>query len=216
MPNLAAFYSEFPGIELLVRSETAQPSSAWMAQEGIDVVIHYGHQRIADLVELASLQEWTFPVCSPAYLDRLSAISREQPSVVLMHDDDAWRQGEPPRAEWQEWLEHAGSTWSFLTAGERHFNQAQLAYQAAAYGQGMAMARAISVNALLRQNKLVRAIDAQPAASASYRVLARCEHSQESPASRFASWLSRALVATQRDTLRLFEEMPAGGVVEKL
>ncbi len=205
MPNLAEFYGEFPGIELLLRAETAQASAAWMAQEGIDVLIQYGHHRVADLVELASLQEWTFPVCSPAYLARLSELPREQRSVVLMHDDDAWRQGEPPRAEWQEWLAHAGSAWRFLIGGERHFNQAQLAYQAAVYGQGIAMARAISINALLRQNKLVPAIEALPAASASYRVLARSEQAENSPAARFASWLSRALAATQRDTLQLFE-----------
>jgi DNA-binding transcriptional LysR family regulator len=212
MPNLAEFYGEFPGIELLVRSETAQPSAAWMEQEGIDVLIHYCHQRLAGLVELASLQEWTFPVCSPAYLERMAELPREQRAVVLMHDDDAWRQGEPPHAEWQEWLEHAGSAWTFLTAGERHFNQAQLAYQAAVYGQGIAMARAVSVNALLKNNKLVRAVDAQPAPSASYRVVARCEHAADSPAARFASWLARALVATQRDTLRPFETSSREGL----
>lgn len=210
MPNLAEFYGEFPGIELLVRSETAQPSAAWMAREGIDVLIHYCHHRIADQVELASLQEWTFPVCSPAYLARMAELPPEQRAVVLMHDDDAWRQGEPLRAEWQEWLEHAGSAWTFLTAGERHFNQAQLAYQAAVYGQGIAMARAVSVNALLKQHKLVRAVNAQPAPSASYRVVARAEQASDSLAARFASWLSRALVATQRDTLRLLEASSEG------
>lgn len=212
MPNLAEFYAEFPGIELLVRSETAQPSAAWMAREGIDVLIHYSHQRLADLVELASLQEWTFPVCSPAYLARLAQLPRERRAVVLMHDADAWRQGEPPRAEWQEWLEQAQPAWTFLTAGERHFNQAQLAYQAAVYGQGVAMARAVSVNALLKSNKLVRAVDAQPARSASYRVVARCEHAADSPAARFTSWLSRTLVATQRDTLRSFETSALPGL----
>ena len=169
------------------------------------MLIHYGHQRIADLVELAALPEWTFPVCSPGYLARLRESSDGQCPVVLLHDADAWRQGEQPRAEWQEWLAHAGSAWSFLLAGERQFNQAQLAYQAAVYGQGIAMARAISVNALLRQNKLVRAIDAPPAASACYRVLARSEQADDSAAAHFASWLSRALAATQRDTLQLFE-----------
>lgn len=205
MPRLSEFYAEFPDIELLVRSETARPSATWMSDEGIDVLIQYGHRRSVDLVELASLQELTFPVCSPEYRAQLLALAPEQRIVSTLHDDDAWRQGESPGAEWQEWLSGAGSSWTFLTGDERHFNQAQLAYQAATYGHGVAMARAASVNALLEQQKLVPLLDAPPIASAYYRVLARIENIPDSPAARFAAWFARQLAHTQERTAGLLK-----------
>jgi LysR family glycine cleavage system transcriptional activator len=206
MPNLMDFYRDFPGIELLVRSETAKASAQWMAEEGVDVVIQYGHLRPEGLFELASIQELTFPVCSAAFRSRLRSLALEERTVVAMHDADAWREGESQRAEWQEWLAGVGTGCTFLIGSERQFNQAQLAYQAASYGQGIAMGRAVSVNALLTQRKLVSALEVPPIRSAHYRILARIEHPPDSPAARFAGWAARLMARTQAETLELLRQ----------
>ncbi|MEP7243688.1 MAG: LysR substrate-binding domain-containing protein [Gammaproteobacteria bacterium] len=203
MPHLTDFYRDFPGIELIVRSETAKASAAWMAEEGVDVVIQYGHERPGDLVELASVQELIFPVCSPDFGARLRALSGQERTAVAMHDTDVWREGELPRAEWQEWLAGAGTACTFFVSGERYFNQAQLAYQAATYGQGIAIGRSVSVNALLAQGKLVPALEAPLVPSAHYRVLARIEQPPDSPAGRFAAWAARTMALTQHETVEL-------------
>jgi DNA-binding transcriptional LysR family regulator len=203
MPHLQDFYRECSDVDLLVRAETVMPSASWMAQEGIDVHIHYMHGRPDDLVELTSLREFTFPVCSRDYRTRLRALPVEERVVVAMHDDDAWREGESARAEWAEWFASAGANRSFVIKGERHFNQAALAYQAAVYGQGMAMGRAVSVHGLLKAGKLVCALDVAPVPSAHYRLLARSAAAPGSPVARFAAWVESALARTQKETITL-------------
>lgn len=203
MSHLQEFYRECPDVELLLRSETTETSAAWMAAEGIDVRIHYTHFCPVDLVELASIQELTFPVCSRAYRSRLVALPPEERTAVALHDNDAWREGEPPRAEWQEWLAIRSSNCGFLINADRQFNLAYLAHQAAMYGQGIAIGRSVSVNGLLRAGKLVLAVDAPPVPSAHYRVLARTNHTADSPCGRFARWVERALVRTQKETITL-------------
>lgn len=203
MPNLQEFYRECPDIELQVRSETTPPSAAWMTNERVDVLISYAHVRPSDLAELAALQELTLPVCSRAYRSRLRALPPEERMVVAMHDDDPWREGEPPRAEWQEWLANAGTERGFSINGDQHFNQAYLAYQAAMYGQGVAIGRSVSVNGLLKSGKLVPMVDLPLVASAHYRIFARTEQSPDSACARFAAWLARGLARTQKETITL-------------
>jgi DNA-binding transcriptional LysR family regulator len=206
IPHLEDFYRECPDVELQVRAETVLPSAAWMAAQEVDVHIYYMHVRANDVVELAAVRELTFPVCSREYRSHLNALPRERREVLVMHDEDCWREGEGPGAEWDEWLENAGSRWAFTIKGKRNFNQAYLAYQAAVYGQGVAMGRAVSVSGLLRAGKLVRAFDVPPVPSAHHRIVARAEPVADSPVARFCRWLERALTRTQQETLTLIGE----------
>ncbi len=203
MPHLQDFYREHPHIELVVRSEMVKPSLHWMQEERVDVLIDYMHAEVPELQQLAAVRELTFPVCSPAFRSRLDALPAQERAAVLMHDDAAWGEGEAAGAEWQEWLAAAGERRGFSIKGERHFNLAYLAYQAAVYGQGVAMGRSISVNRLLKAGELVPAVDLAPLPSASYRVFSVPSASQDSPASRFAAWVQQVMVRTQHETLRL-------------
>lgn len=200
MPNLQEFYRDCPGIELMVRAEISGPSASWMEQQRIDVLIDYMHAEAPDLVELATVQEYTFPVCSRAYRRHLDAQPPGERSVVLMHDDDAWQEGEVSGSEWQEWLIAAGDRRDFSIKSERHFNLAYLAYQAAVYGQGVAVGRAISVNRMLMSGDLVAAVDLPPIASAHHRVFALRAVAADSPAARFAAWVEKGMLKTQQAT----------------
>lgn len=203
MPHLQEFYRECPDVELTVRSEMSRPTAEWMKNEGVDVVITHNRARPAGLIELASLQELTFPVCSRAYHDHFRAQPIEERFVTALHDDDPWREGEPPRAEWQEWLALAGSSCDFAINTDRHFNLASLAYQAAIHGQGMAMGRSVIVNGLLKMGSLVLGGNIPPVPSAHYRVLSRAEEAADSRCARFAAWLAGGLARTQKETLTL-------------
>jgi len=198
MPMLQEFYAECPDVELLLRAEIAPPSAEWMAEQGIDVMIDYLHAGAPNLVELASIREYIFPVCSPKYRELLAHDAK----LLLMHDDAAWQEGESAGSEWAEWFA-APSSRQFLIDGERHFNLSYLAYQSAVHSPGLALGRAISVNRLLRSGSLVAAFDDAPVASAYYRVLALAPADQDTKIGRFAHWLQRALRRTQQDTLSL-------------
>lgn len=203
MPHLQDFYRECPQVELVVRSEMVVPSLQWMQEERVDVLIDYLHADVPELEELAAVQELTFPVCSPPFRHRLDGLPEKERAVVLMHDDAAWGEGEADGAEWQEWLNAAGGRRGFVVEGERHFNLAYLTYQAAVYGQGLAMGRSISVNRLLRGGDLVAATDVAPLPSAFYRVFAVPARAADSPAGRFAAWIRQAMLRTQQETLEL-------------
>lgn len=206
MPHLQEFYREHPGIELVVRAEMGQASRAWMQREHVDVLIHYSHIRADDLCELASMQEFTLPVCSRAYRSRLNAPSTKERAFVLMHDDDAWGEGEPSGAEWQEWLvAKKGASCELAILGERHFNLAYMAYKAAMYGQGVALGRAVSVHGSLKAGNLVPALDTAPVPSAHYRVMSRTEAEPGSAIHRFVTWVAQSLVRTQRETFALLD-----------
>ncbi len=206
MPHLQDFYRECPNIELLVRAEMTAPSAKWMEAERIDVLIDYLHAEAPDLHQLACLQELTFPVCSRAYRSRLDSLPAEERAVVLMHDDAAWQEGETAGAEWQEWLSSSACRDAFVVKGERHFNLAYLAYQAAVYGQGVAIGRSVSVNRLLHFGDLVAAADVPPVPSAHYRVFSLAPAAPDSAAARFSAWIARALARTQQDSLDLLWE----------
>lgn len=211
MPRLQEFYDQCPGIDLLVRAEISPPSADWMIEERLDVMIDYLHPGAGgnDLVELAAVQEYTFPVCSAAYRDLLLAGSGEG-GVVLLHDDAAWQEGEEAGAEWAEWLAAAEPSHGLTVTGEQRFNLAYMAYQAAMYGHGLALGRAVSVNRLLRQGDLVPAPGTRPQPSAHYRVFAVSPVETDSPAGRFAAWLRGALLRTREETMILLGVSAAG------
>jgi LysR family glycine cleavage system transcriptional activator len=208
MPHLLEFYRECPDVELTVRSEMSLPTAEWMKTEGVDVVITHNRARPADLIELGSLQELTFPVCSRAYRDHLRAQPTEERFVIALHDDVPWCEGEPLRAEWQEWLAGAGRSCEFAINTDRHFNLASLAYQAAIHGQGMAIGRSVLVNSLLETGSLVPGGYVPPVPSAYYRVLSPTKEAADSRCSRFAAWLIEGLARTQKETLTMLATDP--------
>jgi len=207
MPHLQDFYREHPNVELMIRAEMGHASMAWMQREHVDVLIYYSHAPVDDLCELASLQEFTLPVCSRPYRSRLSLAPPKERAVVLMHDDDAWGEGEAEGAEWHEWLAANKSMSAQLDIkAERHFNLAFLAYKAAMYGQGIALGRAISVHAALKAGSLVPALDRPPVPSAHYRIASRTKVEPGSAAHRFATWMAHSLTRTQRETFVLLDQ----------
>lgn len=205
VPRLQDFYRECPDIELLVRAQSIIPSASFMTADAVDVLIHCSHRRCDDLVEIACVRELIFPVCSPEYRARLHALPVAERTVVAMHDVEPWLEGESPRAQWQEWLEWAGARRGFEIGAERLFNQASLAYQAAMYGQGVAIGHAVGVNGLLMTNKLVPLFDGPAMPSACYRILARTDEATDSPIRRFAAWVARNMARTQQETIALTE-----------
>jgi LysR family D-serine deaminase transcriptional activator len=209
MPHLQAFYREHPHVELMIRAEMGQASMAWMQREHIDVLIHYSHAPADDLCEIASLQEFTWPVCSRPYRGRLDAMHPKERAIVLMHDDDAWGEGEASGAEWQEWLAANKSALRDVSIkAERHFNLAYLAYKAAMYGEGVALGRAVSVHGAMKAGSLVPALDLPPVPSAHYRIVSRTKVEPGSAAHRFATWMASALMHTQRETFALLHQEP--------
>jgi DNA-binding transcriptional LysR family regulator len=210
VPNLEDFYRQHPGIEVFVRSELAPFTVERMDDDGIDIVIDYQPSPAPDLHELASLQEFVFPVCSRRYRDTLDKADGADTSVMLLHDDVPWWGGTPD-SEWAAWRQGSGIDWPRRVAGGRHFNLAHLAYHAAMFDQGVAVGRSVIINRLMCRGDLVAAVDCAPVPGLSYRVSTNRPGNAQSPVRQFARWWADTMAETQAQTLSLlnasFESM---------
>jgi DNA-binding transcriptional LysR family regulator len=202
VPHLPDFYRIYPGIEVFVRAELAPATAERMEDAGIDLIIDYQPHPAPSLHELASLQEYLFPVCSRSCRE---ALEREQAGTVplaLLHDDVPCF-GAPAGSEWDLWLRAAGGESLFRPHGARHFNLSHLAYHAAMLNQGIALGRPVTVNRLLTRGELVAAFDIPPLPAASYRLFAAKATEAHSPIHQFATWCQSAMAETQAQTLSL-------------
>jgi DNA-binding transcriptional LysR family regulator len=201
VPKLEDFYRLHPGIEVFVRSEMLSATSKRMQAEGIDLVITYQPAPPAELQELASVREWAFPVCSRSYRDWLQTEAAGAP--VLLHDDMPWGMSGASPTEWEAWRLSSGVDWPPQQARSRHFNLAQLAYQAAASNQGVAVGRAVIVHRLLSKGELVSALPAQPTPGATYWISSAQSGEVRSWTRLFATWWRDAMQDTQQQALDL-------------
>jgi len=195
VPNLESFYQLHPGIEVFVRAELGVASVNRLNDEGVDILIDYASPP-TDLRELASVEEFVFPVCSRQTRERLDGPEGATFPLVLLHDD-------PNEAEWNLWRKANGCAWPNRPVANRLFNLAHLAYQAAITHQGVAIGRSISVNRLLSMGALVVAVDAGPGTAGTYRLLTNRPSEADSPVRMFAAWWRESMLQTQAQTLAI-------------
>lgn len=209
VPHLDEFYRLHPGVEVFVRSELAPSTADRMEENGVDIIIAYEASPPPDLHELAAIQEYVFPVCSPRYRRDLDEGGGEVGNLVLLHDDVPWWGGAAD-SEWSGWREAAGANWPASPSGSRHFNLAHLAYHAAMLDQGVAVGRSIIVNRLLSKGELVPATRYPPVAGSTYRALAHRPGDARSAVRQFAGWWRDAMARTQSQTLALLAPESSG------
>jgi LysR family transcriptional regulator, glycine cleavage system transcriptional activator len=143
--RLSRFAQEHPAVDLRV---SASLHHIDFAREDIDVAIRHGDGNESGLHVTRLCAEELFPVCSPALLNgRRRLDPADLKEAVLLHVND--------RQDWKKWLEAAGIKDVDLSRGPI-LNQASMAIDAAADGQGIALARtALAVWDLLA-GRLVR------------------------------------------------------------
>lgn len=114
---------------------------------GVDAAIRHGHGDWPGLASDYLLQDWLFPVCSPAYRDRMA--------IAGIDDFARCRLLRKSWQPWMPWFHAAG-----LSLAEPHdtapFDDAGLMLDAAAAGHGIALARAVIARDALAAGQLVR------------------------------------------------------------
>ncbi|MBI1208791.1 MAG: transcriptional regulator GcvA [Azospirillum sp.] len=188
MPSLAAKWlvlrlARFQAIhpELDVRLSTSAELVDFTRQD-VDIAIRFGKGDWPGLRADLLMSEQIFPVASP----RL--ISRGPPLVepgdlrrhVLLHDDYV--------ITWSMWLRAAGITGVDAGRGAR-FNDSALLLQAAAEGQGVALARDVLAGNDLASGRLVRLFEVAMPGAYSYYVAAPPAHFARPKIAAFRDWL---------------------------
>ena len=129
LPRIGRFLAAHPDVDLDVRANMANVD---FRRDDDDVAIRYGYGDWPDVHVEHLFDDQFFPVCSPRLANgRLPARPADLAKYPLLRSED-----EP----WKPWFELAGLDWPEPTRGPI-FNDSSHMMQAAAEGQGIALAR---------------------------------------------------------------------------
>jgi LysR family glycine cleavage system transcriptional activator len=196
IPRLGSLRARHPDLELRVSISTGKTD---FAREDVDVAIRWGKGTYPGLRTDLLMEETFFPVCSTALLDDPDRPLREPKDLVrhtLLHEIP---EGVPDYMTWPRWLAAVGVEGADVSHGPR-FSHTFLALQAAASGQGVALATNVLIGDYLEAGRLVRPFPHQVKGAYQYYVVCP-EATADRPAiAAFRSWLlDEAKAQNERD-----------------
>jgi DNA-binding transcriptional LysR family regulator len=148
VPRLSGFQSSRPGIDIAIHPTPVL--AALDGRDGIDLAIRYGPGTWHGLDSMPLMKSVLFPVCSPGLLALTSIRSpNDILNATLLRN---------PRQKWRAWFLAAGFDVPEPAQGPV-YDDAGLLLQAAATGQGIALARSALVIDDLATGRLVRLCD---------------------------------------------------------
>lgn len=136
LPRLSRFRSLHPEIDVLISASAGRTE---FDNDDVDVAIRYGPGRAYPGLEIIPMMgDRVFPVCSPTLLTSGAALRRPQDLAnhTLLHDQTV----EGEIQHWGRWLIRAG-VGGIDTSRGPGFSDSNLALDAAAAGQGVALTR---------------------------------------------------------------------------
>ena len=145
LPRLGRFIAQHKDIDVDVRSNMALID---FRRDDADVAIRYGLGNWPDVKAELLMSDTFFPVCSPRLAARPTRPQDLARFTLLRSDDESWK----------PWFDAVGLDWPEPSRGPI-FNDSSLMLQAAAEGQGIALARSTLVGNDLRNGLLVRLFD---------------------------------------------------------
>jgi LysR family transcriptional regulator, glycine cleavage system transcriptional activator len=184
VPNLGRFTAQFPDIDIEIRS-TADLDD--FLDPGIDVALRYGGGGWPNANDERLGGDVLFPVCAPQYRERF-AISEPQDltrCTLLRH---AWQ-------PWALWFRQARLRLPEPAHGLM-LSDSAMALEAAASGQGVALARRLFAEHDLASGRLVRLFDIEVEDVYGYFLAWRIGSRLAPPAEAFRDWVRGELRTT--------------------
>lgn len=184
MPRLGRLRELHPEIELRV---LASLHTVDFLRDGVDVAIRLGTGPYPGLKADLLMEEWFSAVCSPAFRD--AAPNLREPADLLryplLHDELEMRI--PNEVNWARWLRACGVTY---TGGTRpSFSHTYLTLEAAANGQGIAIAAEAFIAEDLRLGRLVRLFPQRVLGPYRFHLLRPPEAEARPPVQAFCAWI---------------------------
>lgn len=158
--RLGRFVESHPGIDLRV---SATMHHVDFAREDVDIAVRHGDGQWPGLDAVRLCTEQLFPVCSPKLVSGRNRIAKASDILKfpLLHLDD-WK-------TWMRWFDAAGIGDPVLHGPT--LNRASMVIDAAADGQGIALARTALAAWDLINGRLVRPIDVSLRLSNTYWIV---------------------------------------------
>jgi LysR family transcriptional regulator, glycine cleavage system transcriptional activator len=179
VPRLGGFSVTHPNLDLRI---SASLQHVDFNREDIDLAVRHGTGDWPELHVTRLCAEELFPTCSPALL-RSGPPVRSPADLsghVLVHDRS--------RRQWRDWLAAFGIDCPHTERGPV-FDQTALAIDAAAAGQGIALARTALASLDLIAGRLVRPLEEAIPAEFAYWIVCRKSAADTPKISQFRSWL---------------------------
>jgi LysR family glycine cleavage system transcriptional activator len=181
MPRLIRFMDANPGVEVNVIASTALAN---FAAEEVDVAIRFGRGPWPPLVCEHFLDDEYFPVASPRiHRGKLPKEPKDLANFRMIRED---------RDYWQEWLRAANVDLEVPPTGPL-FNDSTYSLQAAARGEGIALARRSIVNEDLERGTLVKLFDVTVASRESYWFVSPKPLAEAPRVKAFREWVKAEL-----------------------
>ncbi len=179
VPRLGRFRDKHPEIDVRI---SASLQLTDFQRDDVDLVVRYGRGEYDGLHSVRLMTEDIFPVCGPALLEGPNALRKPEDlrHHTLLHDD--------AYVDWTMWLLVAGVAGVDPRQGP-FFTDSALVIQAAAAGQGVALARGALAAGDLAAGRLVKPFDIALPTDYAYYILSPKATASRPKITAFREWL---------------------------
>ncbi len=187
IPRLGSLRAAHPDLD--VRVQISQERTDF-SREDVDVAIRYGQGRYPGLRSDLLLEETFFPVCSAALMNDPARPLREPADLrhhTLLHEEIG--PGIPFYVDWPKWLASAGVAHLVDATHGPRFSHTFLALQAAASGQGVALATSVLADQDLAAGRLVRPFAHEVRGAYQYYIVCPEAAAERPKIAAFRAWL---------------------------
>lgn len=191
VPRLPRLKSLHPDIELRIEATMELTD---FSRQAVDLVIRYGTGDWPGLFVEPLMADEVFAVCSPALLERGPPL--QEPADLrhhtLLHDDVHKSSLEP---SWPHFLHYLGQDGIDATRGPR-FTYTHMTLQAAATGQGVALASQAFIGQELELGRLVKPFPQTMPGPGNYYLACPPRHAERPQVAALRGWLRAEGAAT--------------------
>ena len=195
IPRLGAFRSAHPAIDVRV---VASNTLTDFDREEVDVAVRYGGGQYRGLWSELLLRETFFPVCSPRLVREgehpLRRVEDLRHHTLLHEEMDPLI---PSTVDWSRWLAVAGAPPFESHRGPR-FTHTFLSLQAAAAGQGVALATSVLIGDDLSTGRLVQPFGPEVPGHYDYHLVCPPAALDLPKVAAFLAWIRQAVAERQR------------------
>jgi len=193
MPRLGCLREQHPDIDMRILSSI---HTVDFQHEGVDVAIRLGTGPYPGMKAELLMEEWFSAVCSPAF--RAAAPDIVQPADLLRHPllHDEMGPRIPDELNWARWLQAFGV--HYAGTGGASFSHTYLTLEAAAAGQGVAIAAEPFISGYLRAGRLVRLFAQRVQGPYCFYLLRAPAAQARPPVQAFCDWVKAQVQADQQ------------------